>query len=125
MIDEFEFKLDTSEAIYSNFFKADFKRCWKTYELPEFEVPEIGEYLIHAVTNGSIGIGANTLPFTTMYICFDKHQKGSLWNAWNISIVYDDYVKHAIFRVRNIKLFYRRKQKDRNEAITVDAGDQQ
>jgi hypothetical protein len=125
VIDEFEFKLDTSEAIYSNFFRANFRQCWKTYELQEFEVPEIGEYLIYAVTNGSIGIGANTLPFTTMYICFDKHQRGSKWNIWNISIVYDDYVKHAIYKVRNIKLFYRRKPVERNETITIDIGDQQ
>jgi hypothetical protein len=125
VIDEFEFKLDASEAIYSNFFRADFRQCWKTYELPAFEVPEIGEYLIYAVTNGSIGIGANTLPLTTMYICFDKHQRGMQYNTWTISIVYDDYVKHAIYKVRNIKLMYRRKPVERNETITIDVSDQQ
>jgi len=125
MIDEFEFKLDTSEARYTNFFRAEFKHCLKTYELRDFEMPEVGEYMIHAITNGSIGFNANTLPITTLYVCFEKHQRGMQWNTWTISIVYDDYIKRSIYKVCNIKLQYRRKPKERNETIVIDIDDQE
>ena len=107
-VNRFEFNLDVSNAIYTNFFKTDFKDCWRPEELLSFEFRELGEFLYYLITQGAKTLEDDKLPKTTLYICFDKHRKDGDAHEWSISIVYDDVAKHTIYKVRNIKLYYKK-----------------
>jgi hypothetical protein len=117
MGEKYHFKLDTSKAVSSFFFVTDFRSCWKPDELSHFENKEIGEYLASLIRQGGTMLGPKSLPSTTLYVCFDKHERKPDKNIWYISIAYDNIDRHIIFKVRNIKLIYW----DATEEITVEA----
>jgi hypothetical protein len=114
---KYNFKLDTSKAVYSSFFKTDFRRCWKPDELTNFENKDIGEFLASVIKQGGMTLGPSSLPATTLYICFEKHERKPDKNIWYLSIVYDYPARHFIYKVINIKLIYW----DATEETTVEA----
>jgi hypothetical protein len=101
----FEFLLDTEGAKKQYFFNAHVTRgCFRPSELEYFYHRPIALYLQHKLQQPA---SVSRLPKEIRYICFDHKTEEENYFLWQISIFVDDETFHELYKLSNIKLYYR------------------
>jgi hypothetical protein len=97
----FEFYLDTEKAQKHYFFNAHVsKGCFRPQQLQYFYHQPIAKYLQQKLQQGK-------LPERTLYICFDEKEEQENFFMWKFSVIVDDEGLHELYKLSNIKLYYR------------------
>ena len=97
----FDFLLDMDKAKKQYFFNAHItKGCFRPSELIYFYHKPLADYLKYKIEQGK-------LPQNVLFVCFDHKEKQENFFVWNISIVVDDQEYHELYKLNNIRIYYR------------------
>jgi hypothetical protein len=101
----FEFLLDTEKAEKHYFFNSHItKGCFKPNELEYFYHKYIAKYLQMKLAQPE---SVSKLPREIRYICFDEKVEQENFFMWKLSVIVDDETFHELYKLSNIKLYYR------------------
>jgi hypothetical protein len=101
----FEFLLDTEKAQKHYFFNSHVtKGCFRPSELEYFYHKYIAKYLQMKLQQPT---SQSKLPKEIRYICFDHKTEEENYFLWQISIFVDDEGLHELYKLSNIRLYYR------------------
>jgi hypothetical protein len=80
------------------------KGCFKPNELEYFYHPVIARYLKKKLAQPE---SVSKLPKEIRYICFDHKEIQENFFVWHFSILVDDEGLHELYKLSNIRLYYR------------------
>jgi hypothetical protein len=102
---DFEFLLDVEKGRKQYFFNAHVSRgCFRPSELEYFYHKRISEYLTLKLQQPT---SESKLPKDILYICFDHKVQQDNYFVWYLSFIIDDQTFHELYKLSNIKLYYR------------------